>query len=56
MLHFKDGTDGLTLQDYKAVFDAKMFGAYPNVNLDQGILDYLFSTADACEDIDDGKS
>lgn len=55
MLHFKDETETLTLRDYKAVFEANLPNCvFPDVNLDQGILDYLFATADACENIDDG--
>lgn len=55
MLHFKDGTDTLSLRDYKIVFE-RIFGdgRFPEMNLDQNILDFLYSTADSCESVGDG--
>ena len=55
MLHFKDETDALTIGDYKAVFERNLPNCgFPDVDLDQGILDYIFSAADACENVADG--
>ena len=55
MLHFKDETDTLTVGDYKAVFERNLPNcSFPEVSLDDRILDYIFATADACENVDDG--
>ena len=55
MLHFKDETDALTIQDYKTVFESHLVNcAFPNVELNQKVIDYLFATADACEHVEDG--
>lgn len=55
MLHFKDETEALTLGDYKTVFERHLANCtFPNVALDQGILDHIFTTADACEHVDEG--
>jgi len=55
MLHFKDETDALTLQVYKTVFENYLVGCtFPNVDLNQNVIDYLFAAADACEHVADG--
>lgn len=55
MIHFKDETEALTLRDYKTVFERNLANStFPDVDLDQSILDHLFATADACENIGDG--
>ena len=55
MLHFKDQTESLKLKDYKAIFESHPAnGTFPDINLERGILDFIFHTADACEGIDEG--
>lgn len=55
MLHFKDETDALTLQNYKTVFESHLVSCtFPNVDLKQKVIDYLFAAADACEQVADG--
>jgi hypothetical protein len=55
MLHFKDETDALTVGDYKEVFERNLPNCgFPDVVLDQRILDLIFATADACENVADG--
>ncbi|KZB63123.1 hypothetical protein AUP42_01645 [Thalassospira lucentensis] len=55
MLHFKDETETLTLRDYKTVFEQNVpHGTFPEVNLDQPILEHIFASADACETVDEG--
>jgi len=55
MLHFKDETEALTLQDYKTVFEHNLpHGTFPDVDLDQPILEHIFASADACESLDEG--
>lgn len=55
MLHFKDESGALTMQDYKAVFESHLVNCtFPDIDLNQKIVDYLFATADACEHVADG--
>jgi hypothetical protein len=55
MLHFKDETSALSVADYKAVFDKNLPNCdFPDVVLDQSILDFIFDTADSCANVDDG--
>ncbi|SEG66402.1 hypothetical protein SAMN04488045_3909 [Thalassococcus halodurans] len=55
MLHFKDETDALTIQDYKTVFESHLVSCtFPNIDLSQRVIDYLFAAADACENVADG--
>ena len=55
MLHFKDETDALTVGDYKDVFERSLPNCgFPDVALDQRILDLIFATADGCENVADG--
>lgn len=55
MLHFKDETDDLTIQEYKAVFENHLVKCeFPNIDLKQKIIEYLFAAADACENVADG--
>jgi len=55
MVHYKDETEGLTIADYKTVFE-RMFPnvGFPDIALDLSILDHIFSTADQCQNADDG--
>lgn len=55
MLHFKDESEALTLRDYKTVFERHLtYCTFPDIALEQGVLDYIFAAADACENIDEG--
>ena len=55
MLHFKDETSDLTIQDYKTVLESHLVSCtFPNVDLKQSVIDYLFVAADACEHVADG--
>lgn len=55
MLHFKDETDALIIQDYKAVFENHLANCtFPDVDLNQRVVDYLFAAADASENAADG--
>jgi hypothetical protein len=55
ILHFKDETDAIKMADYKAVFKTCLPNCnFPNVDLDQRVLEFIFNTADACETVDDG--
>lgn len=55
MLHFKNETNALTVGDYKTVFEQNLPNcSFPEVALDQAILDFVFITADSCANVDDG--
>lgn len=55
MLHFKDETEALTIQDYKAVFERHLGGCtFPDVDLTRPVIEHLFATADECENVADG--
>lgn len=55
MLHFKDETEALTIEDYKDVFERHLVGCtFPDVDLTQPIIEHLFATADECENVADG--
>lgn len=55
MLHFKDETEALTIQDYKIVFERHLAGCtFPDVDLTKKVVEYLFATADECENVADG--
>lgn len=55
MLHFKDETEALTIQDYKVVFDRHVTGcSFPDVDLTRKVIEHLFATADECENVADG--
>jgi len=55
MLHFKDETASIIMGDYKVVFEKYLSNcAFPHVVLELGLLEYIFTTADSCEDIDGG--
>jgi hypothetical protein len=55
MLHFKDETATLTINDYKTVFESHLAGpAFPNIDLNQRLIEYLFASADTCEHVADG--
>lgn len=55
MLHFKDETDSITFQDYKTVFENHLVNCkFPNIDLNQIVIKYLFESADNCEYVADG--
>jgi len=55
MLHFKDETESLTIQEYKTVFESHVVRCeFPNIDVKQRVIDYLFAGADACEHVADG--
>lgn len=55
MIHYKDETEGLNIADYKEVFEKTFPNVeFPNIDLDVSILSHIFSTADHCQDADDG--
>jgi len=55
MLHYKDDTDQLKMMGYKAVFEKTFPNLnFPETDLTQGILEYIFSTANQCLDANDG--
>ncbi len=55
MIHYKDETEGLTIADYKAVFEQTFPNVeFPDIALDLSILNHIFSTADDCQNADDG--
>ncbi len=55
MLHFKDETAALTLRDYKAVFEGHLTSCkFPDVALDESVLNCIFSAADSCEKVGEG--
>ena len=49
MLHYKDGTEDLKIQDYKCIF-VKHFKNldFPNVDLSKDIMSYIKETANNC--------
>lgn len=55
MLHYKDDTEQLKFEEYKQIFERTFVNlAFPEVDLNQGILDRIFSTADQCFGVEDG--
>ncbi|MFA6660772.1 MAG: hypothetical protein WCS62_04110 [Bacilli bacterium] len=49
VLHVKDNTENLTLQDIKTVFENNIKNLnFPDDNLDKKVLDLIFETADEC--------
>ena len=55
MLHYKDGTKDLKLQDYKDVFKNHFSNCeFPEINLSKDIFGYIKETADACLKKEDG--
>lgn len=55
MVHYKDETENLTVADYKTIFDNTFPNAtFPNIALETPILGQIFSTADNCQNADDG--
>lgn len=55
MLHYKDDTEHLKIGEYKQVFEKSFPNIeFPNIDIEEGVLDYIFTTADECLDIDDG--
>lgn len=55
MVHYKDETEDLTVADYKTVF-LKTFpnSQFPEIATDQHILEHILSTADDCQNANDG--
>ena len=55
MLHYKDDTEQLKLEEYKQVFERTFPNlTFPTVDLNQGVLDHIFNTAEQCLDVEDG--
>lgn len=55
MVHFKDETEDLTYADYKTVFEKTFPNTqFPDLALNLGIMAQIFSTADDCQNADDG--
>ncbi len=55
MLHYKDNSEGLKIEDYKEVFKQTFPNVtFPEIDLSLGILEHIFSTADQCLDANDG--
>ena len=57
MLHYKDDTEHLKIDKYKEIFERTFPNlTFPEIDLNQGILDLLFNTADQCLGESDGIS
>jgi len=55
MLHHKDETENLKINEYKEVFQRTFPSLnFPDIDLDLGILDLIFDTANECLKADDG--
>lgn len=55
VLHVKDNTENLTLQDIKTVFENNIKNlSFPDENLDKKVLGLIFETADECLSADEG--
>lgn len=55
MLHYKDDTEQLKMEEYKKVFVRTFPNLnFPEVDLSKGVLNYIFSTADQCLEANDG--
>lgn len=55
VLHIKDNTENLTLQDIKTVFENNIKNLnFPGDNLDKKVLDLIFETADECLTANEG--
>jgi hypothetical protein len=55
MLHYKDGTEDLKIQNYKDIFEKHFTKiTFPTVDLNKDILGYIKETADACLNQNDG--
>lgn len=55
MLHYKDDTEDLKIQDYKDIFERHFTNlSFPAVDLTKGILGYIGETADNCLNQQDG--
>lgn len=49
ILHYKENTSQLTLNDIKPIFEENIVGVnFPDGNLDQKIIDLIFETAESC--------
>jgi hypothetical protein len=55
MLHYKDDTEQLKIEVYKQIFE-RIFPnlAFPEIDLNHGVLAHIFCTADQCLGVDDG--
>lgn len=55
MLHYKDGTEDLKIQDYKDIFEKHFTNlTFPAVDLTKTVLGYIKETADNCLNQQDG--
>ena len=55
MLHYKDDTEQLTMEQYKLVFEQTFPNlSFPDVDLSKGMLNQIFFTADQCLEANDG--
>lgn len=55
MLHYKDDTEQLILKEYKQVFERSFPNlTFPEIDLEQSVIDYIFNTADQCLKVEDG--
>jgi len=55
VLHHKEDTENLTLNDIKKVFEANILNInFPNSNLNEKVIDFIFETAEECLSADEG--
>lgn len=55
MVHYKDETEGLTMAEYKAVFERTFRTTlFPDIAPNLRILDHILATAESCQNADDG--
>lgn len=55
MLHYKDATEGLNIENYKIIFEKNFTNLkLPAIDLNQKILSYIANTADECLSVNDG--
>ncbi|CAD7774550.1 MAG: hypothetical protein KBONHNOK_00733 [Candidatus Methanoperedenaceae archaeon GB50] len=55
VLHHKEDTENITLEDIKKVFEAKISNIdFPNSNLNEKMIDLIFETAEECLSADEG--
>lgn len=55
LLHHKDATDNLTLNEIKTVFERSIQNlSFPSSSMDQKIIDLIFNTAEDCLTADEG--
>ncbi|MCB9775736.1 MAG: hypothetical protein H6750_15615 [Nitrospiraceae bacterium] len=55
VLHYKDGTAALTVNDIKEVFERNIQDLdFPDIELSKCLLDFILETADSCVDANEG--